>query len=107
MYELVSAGEMNNAGNFRGSVYPAITNGVTSLDSITIQGSMGAEYIEISDYSSAKEIADAVNAKSDLTGERQVLMPKFTIYQEPGKCHLIFMVLQKFLSVLRLNLPVI
>jgi flagellin len=68
LYELVSAGEMNNAGNFRGSIYPAISNGVTALDSITIQGSMGAEFIEISDYSSAKEIADAVNAKSDLTG---------------------------------------
>jgi flagellin len=68
LYELVSAGEMNNAGNFRGSIYSGINNGVTSLDSITIQGYRGAEYIEISDYSSAKEIADSVNAKSDLTG---------------------------------------
>ncbi|ETR68221.1 MAG: flagellin, partial [Candidatus Magnetoglobus multicellularis str. Araruama] len=68
LYEVVSAGEMNNAGNFRGSIYAAIDNGVTSLDSVTIQGFMGAEYIEISDYSSAKQIAESVNAKSDLTG---------------------------------------
>ncbi len=59
---------MNNAGNFRGSIYAGIDNGVTSLDSITIQGFMGAEYIEIADYSSAKQIAETVNTKSDLTG---------------------------------------
>ena len=68
LYEAVSAGEMNNAGNYRGSIYALIDNGVTSLDSMTIQGFMGAEYIEISESSSAKQIAETVNAKSDLTG---------------------------------------
>ena len=67
LYELVSAGGMNNAGNFWESIYTGL-NEVSSLDSMTIQGFRGAEYIEISDFSSAKEIADAINAKSDLTG---------------------------------------
>jgi len=67
LYEVVSAGGMNNAGNFWESVFTGL-NTVSSLDSMTIQGFRGAEYIEISDYSSAKEIADSVNAKSDLTG---------------------------------------
>jgi flagellin len=67
LYEVVSTGGMNDAGNFWESIFTGL-NEVSSLDSMTIQGFRGAEYIEISDFSSAKEIADSVNAKSDLTG---------------------------------------
>ena len=67
LHEVVSSGEMNEVSE-RSLLYEGLNNGIETTDSITIQGSMGAEYIEINDYSSAKEIADAINAKSDLTG---------------------------------------
>ncbi|KPA13664.1 branched-chain alpha-keto acid dehydrogenase subunit E2 [Candidatus Magnetomorum sp. HK-1] len=68
LHEVVSGGQMNDAGNFLDTVYAFIDNGVSSLDSITIQGHSGAEYIEVSDNASAKDIADLINAQSDKTG---------------------------------------
>jgi flagellin len=69
LHEVVSGGNMNIAHILqRGPVYDGLNNMVESTDSITIQGRKGAEYIEIEDYASAKEIADAINAKSDVTG---------------------------------------
>ncbi|MBF0449801.1 MAG: hypothetical protein HQK75_03790 [Candidatus Magnetomorum sp.] len=66
LHEVVSEGEMNEA--VKGVLYVGLNNGVSTSDSFTLQGYQGAEFIEIDDYASAKEIADAVNAKSDITG---------------------------------------
>jgi len=68
LHEVVSGGEMNDSGGKSSGDYAAILNGVETGDSFTIQGHSGAQYIEVMAESSAKEIADAVNDKSDLTG---------------------------------------
>jgi len=68
MHQLVSEGNMNDAGTLNGSEYATINNGVSSLDSVTIQGYSGSEFIDIEYFSSAKEIAQLINQKSDLTG---------------------------------------
>ena len=68
LHQLISEGDMNDAGNFRSSIYAAIDNGISSLDSLTIQGFIGSEFIEVENYSSAKEIAQLINQKSELTG---------------------------------------
>ena len=68
LHQLVSEGKVNDAGNFRSSIYAAIDNGISTLDNLTIQGFMGSEYIEIADFSSARQIAAIINEKSDSTG---------------------------------------
>jgi flagellin len=69
LHEVVSGGTMNSSDiSKRHDFYDDIEIGVTSGDSITIQGHSGAEYIEIGDEYSAKDIADAINSKSDITG---------------------------------------
>jgi len=69
MHEVVSGGTMNSSDiSKRRGIYDTIEIGVTSGDSITIQGHSGAEYIEVEAENSAKDIADAINNKSDLTG---------------------------------------
>jgi flagellin len=68
LHEVVSGGTMTDASGKQSTTYASLDNGITTADSITVQGHSGAEFIEIENYSSAKEIADAINAKSDTTG---------------------------------------
>jgi flagellin len=88
LHEVISGGRMNNSQNLaRHPVYDSLNNNVLSTDSITIQGHVGAEYIEIEDYSSAKDIADAINAKSETTGVEAEAKTYLRIYElsEPGE----------------------
>jgi flagellin len=68
LHQVVSGGTMNENNGKVNIEYAAILNGVDANDSITIQGHSGAEYIDITPDFSAKDIADAINQKSDLTG---------------------------------------
>jgi len=68
LHQLTSEGGINDAGNFRSALYASIDNGISELDNFTIQGFMGAELIDIPDYSDAKQIAELINEKTELTG---------------------------------------
>jgi len=68
LHQVISDGTMNTTISKNADDYWTIDNGVKTADSITIQGHAGAEYITIESGASAKQIADAINDKSDLTG---------------------------------------
>jgi len=68
LHQLISEGGINDAGNFRSALYAAIDNGISELDNFTVQGFLGSELIEIPDYSDAKQIAELINEKIDITG---------------------------------------
>jgi len=68
LHQVVSDGTMTENNAKTSITYSSILNGVSANDSFTIQGHSGAEYIEVTADSTAKDIAGFINEKSDLTG---------------------------------------